>query len=196
MTSTSLHDDGRRYSTVAILLHWTIAAAIVGQIGLGWWMGTLGRTPMHRTAEGIHISIGLTILVLTVARLVWRLVNPPPPTPAGLPVLERRAAHLVHVLFYVLLFALPLSGWVMESFGTRPIPFWGLSWPHFPGLAAMTKGMNTRDLKETIEQLHGSPLVWSMIALIVLHVAGAVKHQFDGHPVLWRMAGWIKRPGL
>ena len=59
---------------------------------------------------------------------------------------------------------------------------------------ALTAGADPRALKETIEGIHGSPLVWSMIALIVLHVAGALKHQFDGHPVLWRMAPWMKRP--
>jgi cytochrome b561 len=56
--------------------------------------------------------------------------------------------------------------------------------------------MNARDLKDTIEEVHGTPLVWAMVALVALHVIGAVKHQFDGHPVIWRMAGWLKRPGL
>lgn len=183
-----------RYSRVAMGLHWIIAAAIVAQIGLGWWMGTLGRTPMHRTAEGLHISLGLSVLLLTIARLGWRLWTPAPALPEAMPALERRAAELVHVLFYLLLFALPVSGWIMESLGPRPIPFWGLAWPHFPGLAAMTQGADIRALKETIEGLHGSPMVWSMIALIVLHVAGALKHQFDEQPVLWRMAGWMRRP--
>lgn len=188
-TATASHPAGGRYSTVAMLLHWIIAAAIIAQIGLGWWMGELGRTPLHRTVEEIHISLGLTVLLLTVARLGWRLTHRPPPVSDTFPKLDHRAAQLVHVLFYVLMFALPLSGWMMESFGTRPVPFWGLAWPHFPGMPAMVQGMNPRDLKETIEGIHGSPMVWSMIALIVLHVAGAVKHQFDGHPILWRMTG-------
>lgn len=188
----SLAQQGR-YTAFAVLLHWIIAAAIVTQIGLGWYMGDLGRTPLHSTMEGLHISLGLTVLVLTAVRVIWRLMHPPPALPAGIPALERHAAHGVHVLFYVLLFALPLSGWIMESFGPRPIPFWGLSWPHFPGLTNMTAGVDTRALKKTIEEIHGSPMVWTMIGLIVLHVAGALKHQFDGRPVIWRMAPWAKR---
>jgi len=183
-----------RYTAVAMGLHWLIALAIITQIGIGWYMGELGRTPLHRTVEGYHISLGLTILLLTVARLAWRLTHPRPLTSVQLPVLERRLAHGVHILFYVLMFALPLSGWMMESFGSRPIPFWGASWPHFPAMDVLTAGADKRALKETIEGVHGSPMVWTMIALIVLHVAGALKHQFDGHAVLWRMAPWMKRP--
>lgn len=187
-------DNGRRYSAVAIGLHWLIAAAIAAQIGVGWYMGELGRTPLHRAVEGFHISLGLTVLVLTLARLAWRLTHVPPTMPSELPRFERQAARGVHVLFYMLMLALPLSGWIMESFGTRPIPFWGLSWPHFPALAALTSGADTRALKETIEEIHGSPLVWAMIALVVLHIVGALKHQFDGRPVLWRMVPWMRRP--
>lgn len=178
-----------RYSTGAIVLHWVIAAAIIVQIGMGWWMEELDGAPLHRTVEQAHISLGLTVLLLTIARLAWRLSHRPPPLSADFPKLDHRAANVVHVLFYVLMFALPLSGWMMESFGPRPVPFWGLEWPHFPGMPAMVQEMNPRELKEAIEDIHGSPMVWSMIALIVLHVAGALKHQFDGHPILWRMTG-------
>ena len=181
-----------RYSTVAMALHWIIAAIIVGQVALGWYMGTLGRAPLHRTLEGVHISIGLTVLLLTVARLAWGLSHPHPRLPADMPALDRRLAGIVHPLFYVLLFALPLTGWVMESFGSRPIPFWGLAWPHFPAMDLITGGADPRALKKTLEGVHGSVLVWSTVVLFGLHVAGAIKHQFDGHPILWRMAGWMK----
>jgi cytochrome b561 len=191
---TASYDPAARYSRVAMTLHWAIALAIVVQIGMGWYMGTLGRAPLHRTLEGVHISLGLTVLILTVVRLAWGLTHTHPRLPADMPAIERRLAGAIHVLFYVLLFALPLSGWVMESFGSRPIPFWGLAWPHFPMMAQITAGADPRALKETIEEIHGSPMVWTMIALIALHVAGAIKHQFDGRPILWRMAGWMKRP--
>lgn len=184
-----------RYSRGAIALHWIIAAAIILQIGIGWYMGTLEHTPWARTVEGVHISLGLTVLILSVIRVVWRLTHVPPPLPAGISTLERSTAGVTIVLFYVLMFALPVSGWIMESFGPRPIPFWGLSWPHFPGIEAMAKGMiDPRAAKETIEEIHGSPMVWAMLALIFLHVAGALKHQFEGRPILWRMAGWLKQP--
>lgn len=191
--TAAAHPKPGRYTTIAILLHWLIAGAIVAQISLGWYMGDLGRTPLYATIEGLHISIGLTVLILTVSRLAWRLTHAQPPPPAEMPVIERYAAHAVHILFYVLMFALPISGWIMESFGPRPIPFWGFEWPHFPALAFLTEGADPRAFKKTIEEIHGSPMVWSMIALVMLHIAGAVKHQFDGRPVIWRMAPWMKR---
>lgn len=185
----------RRYSAGAVALHWILAVLLIGQIGLGWYMGELeDHSPAQRSFEAIHISLGLTILLLTVARIAWRLVHRPPPAPPSIARWENTAAHVVHGLFYVMLLALPISGWVMESVGPRPIPFWGLAWPHFPGLAAMLQGVDARGFKETLEGIHGSPMVWTTIGLIVLHVLGALKHQFDGSPVLWRMIPVMKRP--
>ena len=184
-----------RYSAVAIGLHWTIALAIAAQIGVGWYMGSLeDHSPAQRSLEAIHISSGLTILLLTLARVAWALFRRPPPPIASLAPWERHLAKAVHDLFYVMLFALPLSGWVMESIGRRPIPFWGASWPHFPGLAAALAGHDAPAFKDTLEGVHGSLLVWTMVALVGLHVLGALKHQFDGSPVLWRMLPLLKRP--
>ncbi len=184
----------RRYGRVAQALHWTIAAAIVLQIGLGWYMGSVEDRPRARLLEGYHISIGITVLLLTLARIVWSLTHPRPDLPEGMPKWERGLAHAVHALFYGLLLALPLSGWIMESVGSRPIHVWGLVWPHFPGLGALLAGHDKALFKDRLEAFHGSPLVWSMIGLVALHVAGALKHQFDGHPVLWRMVPGLKRP--
>lgn len=183
----------RRYSAGAVALHWILAVLLIGQIGLGWYMGELeDHSPAQRSFEAIHISLGLTILLLTVARIAWRLVHRPPPAPPSIARWENTAAHVVHGLFYVMLLALPISGWVMESVGPRPIPFWGLAWPHFPAMDLITGGADPRSLKKTLEGVHGSVLVWTTIVLLGLHVAGAIKHQFDGHPILWRMAGWMK----
>ncbi len=159
-------------------------------------MGDLeDHSPAQRTFEGVHISLGLTILLLTLARVAWGLAHRAPPLPPSMARWERRLAGAVHSLFYVMLFALPLSGWVMESIGPRPIPFWGLAWPHFPALGALLHGADSRAVKKTLEEVHGSPMVWTMIALVGLHTVGAIKHQFDGSPVLWRMAPFLKRPG-
>jgi cytochrome b561 len=182
-----------RYSRVAKTLHWIIALAVVLQIALGWYMATIDDRAIHQMLEGRHISIGITILLLTLARIGWALTHPRPPLPEGMAGWEKGLARATHTLFYVLLLALPLSGWVMESTGPRPIPFWGLTWPHFPFLDLLLAGRDHRAFHETVESIHGSPLVWSMIALIVLHVAGALKHQFDGHPILWRMVPGMRR---
>ncbi len=184
-----------RYSAVAVGLHWVIAATIAIQIGIGWYMGDMeARSPAKREMEAIHISLGLTIPLLTVMRIIWRLIHRPPPVALPQASWERRLSLAVHALFYVLLLALPLTGWIMESVGPRPIPFWGVVWPHFPGLGAMLQGRDGGAFKEALEGLHSSPLVWSMIALVALHVVGALKHQFDGSPVLWRMIPLLKRP--
>lgn len=181
-----------RYGRVAQALHLIIALAIIGQIALGWYMGTL-KGPAEKGFESYHISLGLTVLLLTVVRIVWTFTSQRPPLPEDMPGWEKGLAHFVHAGFYVLLLALPLSGWFMESVGPRPIHFWGAVWPHFPGMAAILQGHDKRAIKDTVEQIHGTPLVWSMIALIVLHVAGAIKHQFDGNPVLWRMIPGVRR---
>lgn len=185
-----------RYSAVAMALHWAIAVLIAVQIAFGWYMGDLSdHAPAKRSVEAIHISLGLTILLLTAGRLAWAMTHRGPPLPLTMARWERRLAWSVHVLFYVMLFALPLSGWIMESIGTRPIPFWGLAWPHFPGLSMLLQGLNSRTVKSTLEEVHGSPMVWTMIVLVGLHTVGALKHQFDGSPVLWRMFPLLKRPG-
>lgn len=184
-----------RYSTVAIGLHWAIALSIAVQIGVGWYMGSLeDHSPAQRSLEAIHISFGLTILLLTLVRIAWAVWRRPPPPIASLAPWERYLSKAVHGLFYVMLLAIPLSGWIMESVGRRPILFWGAIWPHFPGLAAALAGHDARAFKDTLEGVHGSPLVWAMVALVGLHVLGALKHQFDGSPVLWRMLPMLKRP--
>ena len=194
MTSLSA-DGGRRYSTVAMILHWAIALLIVCQIVLGWNMASLDdRSTGQKVFEPIHISIGLTILILTVARVLWRLTHRPPPLPAGIAPLERGLAHTTHLLLYGMMLALPLTGWFMESIGPRPLHIWGAIWPHFPGVSAIIAGMDRREVKEGLEYVHGTPMAWTLIALVGLHLAGAIKHQFDGSPVFWRMVPFLKRP--
>jgi cytochrome b561 len=192
-SSSTVFDGHQRYGRVAQALHLLIALLIIGQIALGWYMGTL-EGPQGRALEGYHISIGITVLLLTVVRIVWALTHPRPILPQGMPNWERNLARAVHGLFYILLLALPLTGWFMESIGARPIHLWGAVFPHFPAMPGLLDGQDKRAIKDTMEWVHGTPLVWTMVGLIVLHVAGAIKHQFDGHPILWRMIPGVKRP--
>jgi cytochrome b561 len=166
-----------RYSTVAIIFHWLIAACIVIQIALGWRMGDVEGIG-HSTLLQVHKSVGISILVLTVARLAWRMVNPPPPHGTNLHKLEKMAAHYVHVGFYAMLFLLPLTGWAMVSLqrpGSFKI-FGGLPWPSLPG-AGLVPSAVADNAADTMDTVHGL-LVWVMLALLALHVAGALKHQF------------------
>ena len=185
----------RRYSTAAIVLHWTIAALILVQIGLGWYMNHVlpDHSPAQDRIETLHISIGLTTLGLILVRIAVRLFTPPSPMPAGLPGWERALARTSHLLFYVLMLALPLSGWIMQSARQEELHLWGLHWPWLPGLGGLA-GRGHRPVHEFLKALHTDYLVWLTLANLGLHVAGALKHQFDGNPVLWRMLPFLKRP--
>src|SRR5262245_1118145 len=120
------HLTHMRYPSVAVLLHWTIAAAIVAQLATGLWMVRAIRIAGSQTlafhAYQWHKSLGLMILVLSLLRLCWRLANPPPPLPATMTRIERKAAKTIHALFYVLMLGTPLVGWLMVSASPLGLP--------------------------------------------------------------------------
>ncbi len=177
-----------RYTAVAIVLHWMIALGIIGMIGLGWYMGDIEDRAQQYALIQLHKSFGISILLLSVARLVWRLMNPPPAEPP-MPVWQATAARVTHIAFYVLIIAMPLTGWIMVSASPTGIPtrlFQSVPWPHLPGLPDMSA-----DAKEAfhgpIEFIH-SKLAWVAIVLLVIHVGAALKHQFlDRDNLLARM---------
>ncbi|MFN7055223.1 cytochrome b/b6 domain-containing protein [Hyphomonas sp.] len=169
-----------RYSGVAIALHWAMAALLLFMIWLGWNMDD------SEARYQLHKSIGITILFLTLARLGWRLMNPPPALPADINLWERRASHAVQFGFYALMLGIPLGGWLMVSvspFQVSTVLFGFIDWPHLP----FTAGLRSEDLYELVENMH-SKGAWVILVLLGLHVAGAVKHEMgveDG--VLRRM---------
>ena len=185
----------RRYSAAAIVLHWLLAGLILLQITLGWVMNELlpDHTPSQKLVENIHISLGLTILILVAARIVIRLTHKPPPLPAAMPTWERLLSGGVHLLFYILMLVLPLTGWALVSLGDHPISFWGLPWPHLPGVHAIMGNPTPKASRQALKHFHVNILIWLVFLNLALHIAGALKHQFDGRPVLWRMTG-LKRP--
>ena len=179
-----------------MLLHWVLAVTLAGQVLLGWYEqdGVPDHSPAQDVVLSFHMSIGLTILVLSLVRLALRLTHPAPPLPAGIPAWEAVLAKATHVLFYLLMLGLPLTGWVLASMGRAPIPFWGVFHvPHLP-VAGLIAPDQRRAAHHAVETFHGSMLVWIGIALVALHVAGALKHQFDGKPVLWRMIPFLRPP--
>ncbi len=183
----------QRYTAVAIALHWAIALLIIGLLAVGWIMDAMPGGPGSPKIAIIqlHKSFGITVLLLTIARILWRLMNPPPAEPP-VPAWQKLLASGVHVLLYAVMLAMPLSGWIMASaeidkhetlfFGT--LPFYA---PGVAGLPAATR----EPLAEGLEFVHHN-LAWVMVGLIVLHVAAAMKHQLvDRDGLLARMA-----PGL
>lgn len=175
-----------RYSTVSLVLHWLIAALVVTQIGLiAAHEATEG--PISREFVNLHKSVGLSILVLTLARLGWRIANPAIPLPLEMPRWQKLLARTNHVLFYVLLLAMPLVGWAASSAAGRDIVWFGLfEWPLLPIGGGRETARDLMDVHEAAAKL--------LIFLVVLHIVGALKHQFlDRDNVLHRMIPLIPR---
>ncbi len=169
-----------RYGNVAIALHWLIALAVIANVVLGLDFADLPDSDPSRFALAqLHKSIGLTVLVLSLARVAWRLVNPVPPLPQSMPPILRFTARSVQFLLYVLIVIIPLSGWAFVSSSPLGLPtmyFGWFSWPHIPFLADLPRAAK-KPLAHEIHAVHVF-LAWSAIVLVPLHVAGALYHQF------------------
>jgi cytochrome b561 len=176
----ALRNTPLRYGTVAASFHWIIAAFILFQLWLGLYMVSLPHSdPSAFGYVQLHKSIGLTILVLSVGRLLWRLVNRVPPLPKRMNIVLRGIAHLSHFFLYVLIIGIPLSGWAMTSASPLglPIKYFGLfDWPKIWFLADMTREQK-RPLGHMLGDVH-MYLAFSLIGLLVIHVCGALYHQF------------------
>ena len=175
---------GERYSGVAIAFHWTIAFLVIANLVIG-----IGHdaVPALRALMGAHKAIGITVLVLTAGRVAWRLAHRPPALPADTPAWEKGAAHATHWTLYLLMTALPLTGWMMVSGpGARgPGRWFGLF-----DIPALPVGKGVSGLGH---DLHG-PLGWLMAALILLHVGAALRHHLLlRDAVLARMAPVSRR---
>ncbi len=168
-----------RYSNVAIALHWLIAFAILVNIALGLYMADLPNSdPTKFQIVQFHKSVGLTVLVLSLMRVAWRLVNSVPPLPADMNPLLKRVARLTQFLLYALILAIPLSGWLMVSTSPLGLPtsYFGLfHWPHVWFLAEMTRASKKAIIGIFVETHEF--LAWSAIVLVTLHVAGALYHR-------------------
>jgi cytochrome b561/polyisoprenoid-binding protein YceI len=182
-----------RYALIAIVLHWTIAALILTQIMLAGRMED--RSPEAFAITQLHKSVGITILLLSLARLGWRLANPPPPMPDTMARWEKTLAAITHGLFYVVMIGMPLTGWLMVSTSRIEIPtllYGVIPWPDMPGLDGLSADAR-EDLHDVGEDGHHS-IIKLFYGLIALHVAGALKHQLFSRdePVLSRMAPGAK----
>lgn len=170
--------SARRYSAVAILLHWASALAVLVLIGLGLTMTHAALAPLRQfQLYQWHKSVGVTVLALTVLRLLWRLTHRPPPHPVGMPARERRAAAVAHHLLYLLLVGLPLTGWAVVSLSPFNIPtvLYGLvPWPHLPLAAHVPDPAAAEGLLKQVHALGA----WFLAALLAVHVAAALRHHF------------------
>jgi cytochrome b561 len=179
-----------RYTTPAIALHWAIAVLMVINILLGWSFSYIQPGSLRPFIE-MHKSFGITVLGLGLMRLLWRLTHTPPALPAAYKPWERRAAHAAHWILYGLVFLVPLSGWAHDSAwklaATHPMKlFFVIPWFRFGFLESLDPV--TKEYWHTVlSQVHTS-FAYVLAAMFVVHVAGALKHQFfEGVPELQRM---------
>jgi len=180
-----LRSNADRWGALAGAFHWIIMLLILAQAAIGLTMVNLPRRPSVFAIYNLHKSIGLTILALAVLRLAWRAFDRRPQDPPGMPNWQRRIAHATHWLLYVLIFAVPLSGWLFDSAtALRPLHWWGaITMPSLTGGPAPDWADFTRSLHHF--------LFWLLVAVVVGHVAAALKHHFiDRDNVLRRMWPW------
>lgn len=170
-----------KYSKTAIALHWIIAILVVSNVVLVSMAEDLPRAA-RAAYMNPHKAIGVSILLLSLFRLFWRMGHKPPPMPDAITGWQAKLGRAVHVLFYFLIIAVPLSGWLMSSAHPQapPISFFGL----FDITMPVAKSEGLSDIGHEAHEILTKPLV----ILIFLHVIGALKHQFaDRLPFIQRM---------
>lgn len=175
-----------RYTRIAIALHWAIALLIFAAFPLGVYMHELPLSPGKLQLYSYHKWIGVSVFLLAVLRIAWRITHRPPPLPSAMPQWEQIAAHATHYLLYGLIFAIPLSGWLMSSAkGVQTVWFGVLP---LPDLVSKNK-----ELGESLKVVHES-LNILMLGLVLTHAGAALKHHFiqrDG--ILARMIPFLER---
>jgi len=185
-----IREKPTRYGAAAQFFHWVTAALIVTQFALGWTGHGLPVGAHKLAVLARHKSFGMTVLMLAVLRLLWRSTHPPPALPAGMSRVERGAARATHGAFYVLLFAMPLTGWMMSSAKNYSVSWFGLfTWPNLVGKSEAAFNF----LRATHEALSDV-----LFAITVLHILAAFKHHFwNRDDVLRRMLPFTDsgRPG-
>jgi len=171
-----------RYSNVAILIHWTSALIIFAIAALGWYMMSVENEPGSGQYFALHKSLGLVLAMLVATRLVWRLLHRPAPLPTTVPKWEVNLARGVQWLMYVMMVLMPLSGFLGGSFSKYGVQFFGLSLPHW--------FIPDPETAEKFFDIH-SVLIWVLVALVTLHILGALKHLLlDKDGTFQRM--WFK----
>ncbi|MFT4727956.1 MAG: cytochrome b561/polyisoprenoid-binding protein YceI [Granulosicoccus sp.] len=177
-----------RYGDTAIIFHWLIAFFIIGLLAIGKYMtGLAENDPVRFQLTQWHKSFGIAVLLLSVLRLLWRFSHRPPPEPATLPTWQKHVSGLVHLSLYALMFALPITGWIMVSASPLNIDtvlFGVIPWPHIPPFPDLPNKESIATAFRDYHEIAGSAL----IVLLLAHVGAALKHHyFDKDTILLRM---------
>lgn len=170
----------QHYTKLAKLFHWLTAVAVIGMLGLGWYMTSLELSPFMLKVFSWHKWIGICILILTVLRLIWRFRHPAPPLPDDIPPVLRLSANAGHVMLYGLLIGLPLAGWIHSSAAGFPVVWFSVI--PLPDLVGPSKP--TSDVFSWLHWAGGLLL----IALLIAHIGAAIWHHTVKHDdILVRM---------
>jgi cytochrome b561 len=170
-----------RYATPAIVLHWLLALLITLSFGIGLYMTGLETSPAKLKIYNWHKWAGIVILALSAARLAWRLGHRPPAA-LPMPAWQRGASRATHGALYALFFAVPLAGWAYSSAAGYPVVVFGVL--PLPDFVAPDKS-----LAAALRLLHHY-LAYLLAALVLLHVAGALKHHWIDHDGLLARMRW------
>ncbi len=174
------------YTRTAIRLHWLLALGLSATLALGFYMSDLPFSPTKLQYYSWHKWAGITLLLLAAFRLAWRATHPAPAAPAGMPAWQHAASEWTHRLLYLLMLAIPLSGWLMSSAKGVPTVYFGL----LPLPDLVEKNL---ELGKLLGQLHAA-LNFGMLGLVGLHVAAALKHHLiDRDEVLARMLPFLNK---
>jgi cytochrome b561 len=157
-----------RYDAFAMLLHWLLAAAIIGAFFMGLYMADLPFSPTRLKLYNWHKWAGVTILAVSALRLLWRLTHRPP-ADLPMPAWQAKAAHAVHGLLYAAFFAVPLSGWAYSSAAGFPIVWFGVL--PLPDFVSPDKA-----LADTLKEVH-KLFAFGLAALVLAHLGAVLKHQ-------------------
>ncbi|MFS8063733.1 MAG: cytochrome b [Luteimonas sp.] len=185
----TLKNPGDRWGHVSQLFHWLIVVLIVVMAWLGLTMTDLPNNPYKIRLYALHKSIGLSLLALVILRLMWRACTGAPRPLPGIVAWQERVASLTHFAMYVLLFAIPLSGWIFNSAAGFPMQWFGVV--NLPALTGRSTAL--RELSGTWHEL----LFWALIVLALVHAAAAIHHHLFQHDAtLARMLprNWLRIP--
>lgn len=176
----------QRYTRTAILLHWLVAFGLTGTFVLGFYMEGLPFSPDKLKLYSWHKWAGVTLLVLVLARLAWRVTHRPPELPLTMGPSARLAAHVGHAVLYFLMFAIPVSGWLMSSAKGVPVVWFGIV--PLPDLVSKDKELG--DLLQNAHVIFN----YTLLVAVAGHVAAALQHHFiKKDQILARMLPFMGR---
>lgn len=175
------------YTRTAVALHWVVALIVFCSLPLGLYMVDLPLSPWKLKVYSWHKWAGVTVFLLAVVRLAWRTAHAVPPAPASVPAWQRRAASATHALLYLLLLAIPLTGWLMSSAKGFQTVYFGVI--PLPDLLSKDKALG-----EALALVHRS-LNYLLATLVIVHVGAALKHHLvDRDEILVRMLPFLRKP--